>query len=65
MVDDRDVLLAEGLLLGAVLIGGRNSCCAMIVGTNAERIATVIRSVYWAWLIRWWVSPNSAAIKLT
>jgi hypothetical protein len=30
------------------VIDGWNNCCAMIVGTKAERITTVISSVYWA-----------------
>jgi len=32
-------------------IAGLKSCCAMIVGTNADAMTTVTSSVYWVLLI--------------
>jgi hypothetical protein len=44
------------------MITGRNSCWAISVGTNADRMTTVTSSVYWALSMRWWVRPYSAAM---
>ena len=42
---------------------GRKNCCAIRVGTNADKMTTVTSSVYWSWSIRWCVSPNSAEME--
>ena len=46
-----------------ISVDGREKCCAINVGTNAERITTVTSSVNWTAVIRWFVRPYSAAIE--